>query len=184
LYPKSLPLKRWTTGREVLGLILASTTIGAQLERLIVSPCEIIRYVDHLIIDHYCSKPINQSPVRISLRIEGTHVVDLFEVDVGEDQLVVGGVDDGGAVGAGEHVGGGHGAEGSEHRGLCAERHFLLIAHSAWKEGKKIQWDSTLTTAFKRQHTHHSSAFTRQTHITHQLSKGNTHHSTAFTKHT
>jgi len=40
-------------------------------------------------------------------------VVDLLQVDVGEDQLVVGGVDDGGAVGAGEDVGGGHGAAGA-----------------------------------------------------------------------
>jgi hypothetical protein len=36
-------IKRWTTGRKVLGSILASTTKGAQHERLIVSPCEIIK---------------------------------------------------------------------------------------------------------------------------------------------
>ena len=47
------------------------------------------------------------SPVGVALGVERTHVVDLLEVDVGEHQLVVGGVNDGGAVGAGEDVGGG-----------------------------------------------------------------------------
>ena len=68
------------------------------------------------------------SPVWIALRVERAHVVDLLQVDVGEDQLVVGGVDDGGAVGAGEDVGGGHGAEGAQHCGLRAQRHLLLVA--------------------------------------------------------
>jgi hypothetical protein len=35
-------IKRWTTGWNLLGSILASTTKGAQHERLAVSPCEII----------------------------------------------------------------------------------------------------------------------------------------------
>lgn len=43
-------------------------------------------------------------PVRIALRVERTHVVDLLQVDVGEDQLVIGGVDDSWSVGAGKHV--------------------------------------------------------------------------------
>ena len=68
------------------------------------------------------------SPVWIALRVERAHVVDLLQVDVGEDQLVVGGVDDGGAVGAGEDVSGGHGAEGAQHCGLRAQRHLLLVA--------------------------------------------------------
>lgn len=43
-------------------------------------------------------------PVRIALRVEWTHVVDLLQVDVGEDQLVIGGVDDSWPVRAGKHV--------------------------------------------------------------------------------
>lgn len=60
-------------------------------------------------------------------------MVDLLQVDVGEDQLVVGGVDDGGAVGAGEDVGGGHGAERAQHRWLRAQRHLLLVAEVSCK---------------------------------------------------
>jgi hypothetical protein len=40
---KKLSEMRWTTGRKVLGSILASTTKGAQHERLLISPCEIIK---------------------------------------------------------------------------------------------------------------------------------------------
>jgi hypothetical protein len=39
----SLVDKRWTKGRKVLGSILALTTKGVQHERLIVSPCEILK---------------------------------------------------------------------------------------------------------------------------------------------
>lgn len=52
---------------------------------------------------------------------------------------MVGGVDDGGPVGAGEHVGGGEGPEGPQHGGLCAQRDLLPLAQCAWrwKEGRK-----------------------------------------------
>jgi hypothetical protein len=49
-------IMRWTeTGQKVLGSILALTIKGAQHERLIVSPCEIIRALNKelLIIDHF-----------------------------------------------------------------------------------------------------------------------------------
>ena len=86
------------------------------------------------------------SPVRVALRVERAHVVDLLQVDVGEDQLVVGGVDDGGAVGAGEDVGGGHGTEGAQHRGLRAQRHLLLVAEVPCKQSEwsLSQWSVKL----------------------------------------
>lgn len=77
------------------------------------------------------------SPVRVSIGIEGAHVVDLLEVDVGEDQLVVAAVDDGGAVGAGKHVGGGQGAECPQHCGLCAQGHLLPVTQQAWIQREK-----------------------------------------------
>lgn len=77
-------------------------------------------------------------PVWVSLRVERAHIVDLFEVDVGEDQLVVGGVDDGGSVGAGKYVGGGERPEGPQHSGLRAQCDLLPLAQCAlrWKKGK------------------------------------------------
>lgn len=77
------------------------------------------------------------SPIGISVGIEGAHVVDLLEVDVGEDQLVVAAVDDGGAVGAGKHVGGGQGAECPQHRGLRAQGHLLPVTQQAWIQREK-----------------------------------------------
>lgn len=77
------------------------------------------------------------SPVGIPVGIEGAHVVDLLEVDVGEDQLVVAAVDDGGAVGAGEHIGGGQGAERPQHRGLRAQGHLLPVTQQAWIQREK-----------------------------------------------
>lgn len=77
------------------------------------------------------------SPVWVSLRVEWAHVIDLFEVDVGEDQFVVGGVDDGGPVGAGKHVGGGEWSEGPQHGGLCAQRDFLTLTQRACGETKQ-----------------------------------------------
>ena len=38
-------------------------------------------------------------PVGIAFRVERTHVADLLEVDIGEDQFVITGVDDGRSVG-------------------------------------------------------------------------------------
>lgn len=70
-------------------------------------------------------------PVWVSLRVERAHVIDLFEVDVGEDQLMVGGVDDGGSVGAGKHVGGGERPEGPQDGGLRAQRDLLPLAQCA-----------------------------------------------------
>lgn len=70
-------------------------------------------------------------PVWVSLRVERAHIIDLFEVDVGEDQLMVGGVDDGGPVGAGKHVGGGERPEGPQHGGLRAQRDLLPLAQRA-----------------------------------------------------
>lgn len=70
-------------------------------------------------------------PVRVSLRVERAHVIDLFEVDVGEDQLVVGRVDDGGSVRAGKHVGGGERPEGAQHGGLRAQRDLLALTQRA-----------------------------------------------------
>lgn len=77
-------------------------------------------------------------PVGVALGVERTHVVDLLEVDVGEDQLVVGGVDDGGPVGAGEHVGGGQGPEGPQHSGLGAQGDLLAFAQGAWWKENEV----------------------------------------------
>lgn len=52
---------------------------------------------------------------------------------------MVGGVDDGGSVGAGEDVGGGEGPEGAQHGGLRAEGDLLTLAQGAWEgEGAKV----------------------------------------------
>ena len=48
---------------------------------------------------------------------------------------MVGGVDDGGAVRAGEDVGGGHGAERPQHCWLCAQCHLLLVAQHTCTSG-------------------------------------------------
>lgn len=47
---------------------------------------------------------------------------------------MVGGIDDGGSVGAGEDVGSGQGSEGSQHGGLGAERDFLAFTQGAWRK--------------------------------------------------
>lgn len=44
---------------------------------------------------------------------------------------MVGGVDDGGSVGAGKHVGGGERPEGAQHGGLRAQRDLLALAQRA-----------------------------------------------------
>ncbi len=44
-------------------------------------------------------------PVWVSVRIERTHVVDLLEVDIREDEFVITGVHHCGSVGAGKHIG-------------------------------------------------------------------------------
>lgn len=75
------------------------------------------------------------SPVRIPIGVEGTHVVHLLQVDVGEDQLVVAAVDDGGAVRAGEHIGGGQGAESPQDCGLSAKGHLLTVTQQACRKG-------------------------------------------------
>lgn len=73
-------------------------------------------------------------PVGVSLGVERAHVVDLLQVDVREDQFVVAGVDDGGPVGAGEHVGGGERAEGAQNRGLSAQSHLLTLTQNTCTE--------------------------------------------------
>ncbi len=72
--------------------------------------------------------------VGVSLGVERAHVVDLLQVDVREDQFVVAGVDDGGPVGAGEHVGGGERAEGAQNRGLSAQSHLLTLTQNPCRE--------------------------------------------------
>lgn len=44
---------------------------------------------------------------------------------------MVGGVDDGGSVGAGKHVGGRERPEGAQHGGLRAQRDLLALAQRA-----------------------------------------------------
>lgn len=78
-------------------------------------------------------------PVGVALRVERTHVVDLLEVDVGKDQLVVGGIDDGGSIGAGKDVGGREGSEGPQHGGLSAEGDFLTLTEDTWEKGIKLR---------------------------------------------
>ncbi len=60
------------------------------------------------------------------MKTQKTH---LFQVDVGEDELVVGRVDDGGAVGAGENVRVGARLELSQDRRLGSERDPLAVPH-------------------------------------------------------
>ena len=71
------------------------------------------------------------SPVWIAFRIERGHVSDLLEVDVGEDQLVIAGVDDGRSVGARKHVRRRHRAKHLKNRRLRAEDHLLLVTQHA-----------------------------------------------------
>lgn len=74
------------------------------------------------------------SPVRITIRIEGTHVVDFLEVDIGEDQFVVAAVDDSGAVRASKDVGGRKRTESPQYRGLGAQGHLLTVAQQAYRK--------------------------------------------------
>lgn len=74
------------------------------------------------------------SPVRIAIRVEGTHVVDFLEVDIGEDQFVVAAVDDSGAVRASKDVGGRKRTESPQYRGLGAQSHLLTVAQQAYRE--------------------------------------------------
>ena len=74
---------------------------------------------------------IHHPPVGVALRVERAHVADLLQVDVGEDELVVAAVDDGGPVGAGEDVGRGEGAEGAENGRLRPEGHLLPLRQRA-----------------------------------------------------
>lgn len=78
------------------------------------------------------------SPVGIPIRVEGTHVVHLLQVDVGENQLVVTAVDDSGAVRAGEHVGGGQGAESPQDSGLGPQGHLLAVTQQACRKGAPV----------------------------------------------
>jgi len=48
---------------------------------------------------------------------------------------VVAAVDDGGAVRAGEHIGGGQGAESPQDRGLSAQGHLLTVTQQACRKG-------------------------------------------------
>ena len=73
-------------------------------------------------------------PVRIAVRVKGTHVVHLLEVDVGEDQLVVAAVDDSGPVRASEDVGGGKRTESPQHCGLRAQSHLLAVTQQAYRK--------------------------------------------------
>ena len=50
-----------------------------------------------------------------------------LEIYVGEDQLLIGGVDDCGPIAAGEHVGGGLGLELAQDGRLGAQRHLYTI---------------------------------------------------------
>ena len=67
------------------------------------------------------------APVRVAVAVERTHVVDLLEVDVGEDELVIGRVDDGGPVAARKHVTRRRRLERAQRRRLRAERHLLAV---------------------------------------------------------
>lgn len=53
---------------------------------------------------------------------------------------MVGGVDDGGSVGAGKDVGSGKGPEGPQHCGLGAKGDFLTLAQGAWGKKTKTAW--------------------------------------------
>lgn len=75
------------------------------------------------------------SPVGIPIRVEGTHVVHLLQVDIGEDQLVVTAVDDGGAVRAGKHIGGGQRAESPQDGGLGPKGHLLPVTQQTCRKG-------------------------------------------------
>lgn len=48
---------------------------------------------------------------------------------------MVAAVDDGGAVRAGEHIGGGQGAESPQDRGLSAQGHLLTVTQQACRKG-------------------------------------------------
>lgn len=51
---------------------------------------------------------------------------------------MVGGINDGGPVGAGKDVGCGQGSKGPQHGGLGAKRDLLALAQGTWGDGSKI----------------------------------------------
>ena len=68
--------------------------------------------------------------VFVDLRVEGTHVLHLLQVDVTEHQLLVAAVYDCGAVTASEHVADCASPELPEDCGLSAQSHLLLLCQS------------------------------------------------------
>ena len=70
-------------------------------------------------------------PVWVTFGIERGHVADLLEVDVGKDQFVVAGVDDGRPVGTRKHIRRRHRAEHLKNRRLRTKNHLLLVAQHA-----------------------------------------------------
>jgi len=72
-----------------------------------------------------------KSPVWISFRVERGHVADLLEVDIGEDQFVVAGIDDRRPVGTRKHVRRRHGAKHLQNSRLSAKNYLLLITQQA-----------------------------------------------------
>jgi len=83
-----------------------------------------------LIFDQHSRKLL---PVGITFRVEWTHVADLLQVNVGEDEFVITGVDDGRSVRAREHVGCRHRTKHLQNCRLSAENHLLLVTQHAWR---------------------------------------------------
>ena len=81
--------------------------------------------------DGDCGVSGQRQAVLVVFSVEGTHVLDLLEVDITEDKLLVAAVDDGGSVAAGEHVAHGPGPELSEDGGLGAQHYSLLVSKLA-----------------------------------------------------
>ena len=65
-----------------------------------------------------------------------------LKIDVGEDELLIGRVDDGGSVAAGKHIGGGHSLELAQNGGLGTQG-YLLIGNQSVKS-VRLTWLQTM----------------------------------------
>ena len=72
-------------------------------------------------------------PVRVTLRIERTHIIDLLQINVGENEFMIAGIDDRRTIGTREDVGRGQRPESMEDSRLGAERHLLPSTKHSWR---------------------------------------------------
>lgn len=114
---KSTKKRRIRDNLSYLSLLLMGNSSGRLVQRH-RPDVQLLYLVDRS--DRYRRVGRQGQAVGIRLRVQRTHVIDLFHVDIRKDQLVIGGIDDGWAVRTRENVHGAQGTESPEHGRLRA----------------------------------------------------------------